>query len=64
MSVEGNIENNQTMQKITGKIVAVPKVDDTLTRAGWSADAKITGDELARIEAKIDSCIAAIGNEE
>ena len=64
MSVEGNVETNQSMNKLTGKITEIPQVDDTLTKEGKSADAKKTGEELARLEAKIDSVIAALGNGE
>ncbi len=64
MSIEGNVENNQAIYKLTGKITAIPGTDDTLTKEGQAADARKTGEELARIEAKIDGFIATLGNEE
>ena len=64
MSMEGNIGDDQVLNKLTGKITEIPGVDDTLTQEGKSADAKKTGEELARLEAKIDSVIAALGNGE
>lgn len=42
----GNLENNQALNELKGKIVRIPKVDDTLSREGYAADAKKTGDAL------------------
>lgn len=64
MSMEGKIGDDQFLNKLTGKITEIPVVDDTLTKEGKSADAKKTGEELKRLEAKIDSVIAALGNGE
>lgn len=39
---------------LTGKIPTLPVVDKTLTRAGYSADAKATGEAIAENDKKID----------
>lgn len=47
MSVEGNAN---ALNRITGKIVAIPQVDDTLSKEGFSADAKATGEKFKELE--------------
>lgn len=46
--------NGKTVQqskKVKGKLRMIPKLDDTLTKKGYSADAKATGDALnARVK--------------
>lgn len=44
--MDGNLENNQALNELKGKIVRIPRVDDTLSREGYAADAKKTGDAL------------------
>lgn len=47
----GTLENNQAYEELKGKIHTIPKVDDTLTKQGHSADAKKVGEELeARVK--------------
>ena len=45
MSILGNVEEAKSLN---GKIHQIPKTDDTLTKSGYSADAKVTGDALTR----------------
>lgn len=47
MSVEGNVKDVESLKALRGTIRYVPKVDDTLTKKGYSADAKVTGDAIA-----------------
>lgn len=47
MSVEGNVKDVESLKALRGTIRYVPKVDETLTKKGYSADAKVTGDALA-----------------
>ena len=47
MSLEGNAAAEHIL---IGKVNSVPKVDATLTRSGWSADAKVTGDEIRALK--------------
>lgn len=46
MSVEGNVENIESLKALRGKITTIPQVDFTLTKKGYSADAKVTGDAI------------------
>lgn len=49
--MEGNVEMNQTVYNLKGKIVSIPAVDKTFLKEGYSADAKLTGEELnARVK--------------
>lgn len=49
--MDGNIENNQTVYNLNGKIITIPTVDSTLLKEGYAADAKVTGEELeARVK--------------
>ena len=43
--MSGNIEERVTLK---GKLSQIPSIDKTLTESGQSADAKVTGDALAR----------------
>lgn len=45
--MDGNVEINETLQSLKGKIVSIPVVDASLTKEGYAADAKTTGDALA-----------------
>lgn len=49
--MDGNAEANNTMQELKGKILLIPQVDETFTKKGYSADAKLTGEAL---EKKLD----------
>lgn len=46
--MEGNVENNYAIPNLKGKVVAVPLVDETLTKQGYAADAKKVGEELEK----------------
>lgn len=46
MSVEGNVKDMETVNALRGKITTIPQVDNTLTKKGYSADAKVTGDAI------------------
>lgn len=45
--MDGNLENNETLNRLKGKVVSIPLVDATLTKEGQAADSKTTGDALA-----------------
>lgn len=47
MSVEGNATSNN---ELVGRIIPVPQVDTTLTKEGYSAEAKATGDKIKALE--------------
>lgn len=51
MSLEGSAEENNVVK---GRIVNIPLVDDTLTKTGYSADAKVTGDKFTEMSNRID----------
>lgn len=53
--MDGNMENNQTVYNLNGKIEAIPVVDSTLTKSGYSADAKVTGDALKELREAVSS---------
>lgn len=49
--MDGNVETNQTVYNLNGKIISIPVVDSTLLKEGHAADAKVTGEELeARVK--------------
>lgn len=52
--MDGTLENNQALNELKGKIVRIPRVDDTLSREGYAADAKKTGDALNEKVKKTD----------
>ena len=56
MSLEGNAKAGYVLE---GKITGIPRVDDTLTKDGWCADAKVTGDRLAALEGYKDDALEA-----
>ena len=45
MGIEGNVEGNET-KALKGKLVSIPEIDKTLTKEGYSADAKVVGERL------------------
>lgn len=45
------LENNE----LKGKLISIPKIDNTLTKEGYGADAKVTGDRLATLQQNIDN---------
>lgn len=46
MSVEGEVKNTESLKALRGKITSIPRTDETLTKKGYSADAKVVGDAL------------------
>lgn len=46
MSVEGDVKNAESLRDLRGKITSIPQTDKTLTKSGYSADAKVVGDAL------------------
>lgn len=46
MSILGDVGNIESLKSLRGKITTIPQVDVTLTKKGYSADAKIVGDAL------------------
>lgn len=44
--MEGNLESNQSYANLKGKVVSIPLVDETLSKKGDAADAKVVGEEL------------------
>lgn len=45
MSINGNTEAKKS---INGKVTVIPTIDKTLSKSGYSADAKVTGDALKK----------------
>lgn len=52
--MDGNVGNNQTKKLLVGKIIEVPKIDETLAKEGYAAEAKTTGEELSARVKKTD----------
>jgi hypothetical protein len=48
MSVEGKATNDV----LQGRVVTIPQTDETLSKAGYSADAKTTGEKIKALEDK------------
>ena len=51
MSVEGNIDNE--LNELKGKVVSIPQIDATLSKEGFSADAKVTGDAIRALSTDV-----------
>lgn len=52
MSLEGNVE---ATNEIKGRIYTLPQADETLTKKGFAADAKATGDRFNELEGRFDN---------
>lgn len=52
--MDGTMENNQALQNLRGQIYVIPQVDETLSKKGYSADAKKTGEALEERVKKTD----------
>lgn len=52
MSLEGNVEGTN---EIKGRIYTLPQADETLTKEGFAADAKATGDKFKELEERFDN---------
>lgn len=44
METTGNV--NSSRSQLQGEVAKLPKIDATLTKGGYSADAKVVGDAL------------------
>lgn len=53
--MEGKTETNRDAQELKGKIIVLPKVDKTLEREGYAADAKETGYRLKAVNDRVDN---------
>ena len=53
--MDGNLENNQAVNNLKGKVIQVPLVDATLTKAGYAADAKVVGEALSSMATSVAS---------
>jgi hypothetical protein len=53
--MDGNITKNNEFTELKGTIVKIPEVDETLTKEGYAADAKKTGEALANLQSQIDA---------
>lgn len=51
MSISGNAK---TKNVLTGKVLGIPVIDKTLTKSDRSADAKVVGDEIARLDGRFN----------
>lgn len=60
--MEGMLENNQPFSELKGKVVAIPGIDDTLTKKGYCADAKATGEELEKIRKEVEELRERLDN--
>lgn len=52
--MDANVEKNTTLNHIEGKIVSIPVIDKTLTKSDRSADAKVVGDEIKRLDGRLN----------
>ena len=46
MSILGDVKDIESLRNLRGKIRNIPQTDETLTKKGYSADAKVVGDAL------------------
>lgn len=60
MSVEGTVEVNEKVNRITGKITSIPAVDITLTKRGYAADAKEVGVRLKSLETSMKNVMESV----
>lgn len=61
MSLEGNVQEGRTL---AGKVVMLRPVDATLTKSGYAADAKVTGDALEELRTQIEELRTAVSGGE
>lgn len=52
--MDANVEKNTTLNHIEGKVVSIPVIDKTLTKSDRSADAKVVGDEIKRLDGRLN----------
>lgn len=53
--MDANVEKNTTLNNIEGKVVSIPVIDKTLTKSDRSADAKVVGEEISRLDERLDN---------
>ena len=58
--MDGNIAKNNEFTELKGTIVKIPEVDETLSKEGYAADAKKTGEALADLQSQIDALSARV----
>lgn len=46
MGIQGEVKDIDSLKNLRGKITTIPQTDETLTKKGYSADAKVVGDYL------------------
>lgn len=56
------VKTNNAFNNLKGKINVIPQVDNTLTKEGHSAEAKKTGEEIARIDTAIEGVNEKLNN--
>ena len=54
------MDGNITIGNLTGKIVSIPRIDESLEKKGYAADAKTVGDALESINARINELSSLI----
>lgn len=52
--MEGNVESNQLLNQLKGKVIQVPLVDETLKKTGYAADAKVVGELLEALKKQLN----------
>lgn len=60
--MEGMLENNRTLPELKGKIYGIPSIDETFTKKGYSADAKLTGEEFEKVRTEIEELRVRLDN--
>jgi hypothetical protein len=60
--MDGNVENNQAESNLKGKVIQVPLVDETLSKAGYAADAKVVGEALGSLTGMYEQMVLDVAN--
>ena len=48
------MEASLESKELKGKILIIPRIDKTLTKEGYAADAKVTGEAIEKMVKKVD----------
>ena len=48
--MDGRVESSQKKKNLKGRVFMFPQTDETLTKAGYAADAKMVGEEIADLK--------------
>lgn len=48
------MEASLESKELKGKILTIPRIDKTLTKEGYAADAKVTGEAIEKMVKKVD----------